>query len=117
MKSAMQDAPLTVASILRHVATNHAARQVITYGGNEPARTMTYGSLEKRCGQLANAQRRAGVGDDDRVATLLWNNQEHLEAYAAIPAMGADLHTLNLRPCHLWRRDASHRRGRDAGSA
>lgn len=37
MKSTMQDVPLTVASILRHVATNHAARQVITYGGNVTA--------------------------------------------------------------------------------
>ena len=97
MKSTMQDVPLTVSSILRHVATNHAGRQVITYGGAEPARTTTYGPLEERCGQLANALRRAGVGDDDRVATLLWNNQEHLEAYAAVPAMGAVLHTLNLR--------------------
>ena len=34
---------------------------------------------------------------DQRVATLLWNNAEHLEAYLAIPSMGAVLHTLNLR--------------------
>ncbi len=27
----------------------------------------------------------------------MWNSQEHLEAYYAIPAMGAVLHTLNLR--------------------
>src|SRR5205807_517963 len=26
-----------------------------------------------------------------------WNNQEHLEAYLAVPSMGAVLHTLNLR--------------------
>ena len=36
-------------------------------------------------------------GDGDRVGTFLWNNQTHLEAYLAIPAMGAVLHTLNLR--------------------
>ncbi|MFY9820857.1 MAG: long-chain fatty acid--CoA ligase, partial [Thermoanaerobaculia bacterium] len=33
----------------------------------------------------------------DRVGTLQWNNQEHLEAYMAVPGMGAVLHTLNLR--------------------
>jgi fatty-acyl-CoA synthase len=27
----------------------------------------------------------------------MWNNQEHVEAYCAIPSMGAVLHTLNLR--------------------
>jgi fatty-acyl-CoA synthase len=27
----------------------------------------------------------------------MWNNQEHLEAYVAVPAMGAVLHTLNIR--------------------
>ena len=29
--------------------------------------------------------------------TLCWNHQEHMEAYLAIPCMGAVLHTLNLR--------------------
>ena len=27
----------------------------------------------------------------------MWNNAEHLEAYLAIPSMGAVLHTLNIR--------------------
>jgi fatty-acyl-CoA synthase len=31
------------------------------------------------------------------VATFMWNNNEHLEAYLAVPAMGAVLHTLNVR--------------------
>jgi fatty-acyl-CoA synthase len=31
------------------------------------------------------------------VATFAWNDQKHLEAYLAVPAMGAVLHTLNIR--------------------
>ena len=27
----------------------------------------------------------------------MWNTQEHMEAYFAIPGLGAVLHTLNLR--------------------
>ncbi len=50
-----------------------------------------------RAAQLAGALRRLGVDGDQRVATLLWNNAEHLEAYLAVPSMGAVLHTLNLR--------------------
>src|SRR5882757_9998809 len=38
-----------------------------------------------------------GVKPGDRVATLSWAGQEHLEAYLAIPSIGAVLHTLNLR--------------------
>ncbi|NEE54107.1 long-chain fatty acid--CoA ligase, partial [Streptomyces sp. SID8455] len=38
-----------------------------------------------------------GIDGDQRVATLMWNNAVHVEAYLAIPSMGAVLHTLNLR--------------------
>ena len=31
------------------------------------------------------------------MATFQWNNAEHLEAYFAVPSMGAVLHTLNIR--------------------
>ena len=31
------------------------------------------------------------------MATYSWNTQEHLEAYMAVPTMGAVLHTLNIR--------------------
>jgi fatty-acyl-CoA synthase len=44
-----------------------------------------------------NLLRGLGVERGDRVATLCWNHQEHLEAYFAIPMIGAVLHTLNLR--------------------
>ncbi len=47
--------------------------------------------------QLAHALRGLGVDGDDRVATFMWNNAEHLEAYLAVPSMGAVLHTLNIR--------------------
>ena len=41
--------------------------------------------------------RSLGVGPGDRVATFAWNTREHLEAYLAVPCMGAVLHTLNVR--------------------
>ena len=31
------------------------------------------------------------------MATLLWNQTEHMEAYFGVPAAGGVLHTLNLR--------------------
>ena len=38
-----------------------------------------------------------GVGKGDRVGTFGWNTYRHLEAYYAVPTMGAVLHTINFR--------------------
>ena len=53
--------------------------------------------MAERVNRLAGALRTLGIVPGDRVATLCWNHQEHIEAYFAIPCMGAVLHTLNLR--------------------
>ena len=57
----------------------------------------TYGDWYRRSQALAAALQNAGVRPGDRVATLMWNHYIHLEAYFAIPVVGAVLHTLNLR--------------------
>ena len=38
-----------------------------------------------------------GVKEGDKVGTLAWNDHRHLEAYFAIPSIGAVLHTINIR--------------------
>ncbi|OPC82132.1 long-chain fatty acid--CoA ligase [Embleya scabrispora] len=96
MLSTMQDVPLTIARIMRHGTTVHGGSKVVTWTGGTPRRT-TYAEIGRRSAQLAHALRELGVTGDERVATFLWNNQEHLECYLAIPSMGAVLHTLNLR--------------------
>jgi fatty-acyl-CoA synthase len=59
---------------------------------------MTYADVRASAAQLAHALRDdLGVTGDQRVATFMWNNNEHLVAYLAVPSMGAVLHTLNLR--------------------
>ncbi|MEU3711915.1 long-chain fatty acid--CoA ligase [Streptomyces catenulae] len=96
MFSTMQDVPLTVSRILEHGSTVHGSSQVITWTGGEPHRR-SFAEVGARAAQLAHALRGLGVEREDRIATLLWNNAEHLEAYLAVPSMGAVLHTLNLR--------------------
>ncbi|MFD6857352.1 long-chain fatty acid--CoA ligase [Rhodococcus sp. NPDC060090] len=96
MLSTMQDAPLSIAQILRHGSSVHSQAEVVTWTDSGPRRR-TYAEVGQRCAQLAHALRGLGVNDDERVATFMWNNAEHLEAYLAIPAMGAVLHTLNIR--------------------
>ena len=98
MLSTMQDAPLLVSGILRHGQQVYGDSAVITITGAEGESTSaTFAEVAARAERLAKALGRLGIGDSDRVGTFLWNNQRHQEAYLAIPAMGAVLHTLNLR--------------------
>jgi fatty-acyl-CoA synthase len=82
--------------IMRHGTTVHGDGEVVTWTG-DGARRASYAEVGRRVAQLAGALRGLGVTGDQRVATFQWNNQEHLEAYLAIPSMGAVAHTLNLR--------------------
>ena len=57
----------------------------------------TIGACVDRARRLASALRDLGIEPGDPVATLMWNQPEHLEVYYAVPSMGAVLHTLNPR--------------------
>jgi fatty-acyl-CoA synthase len=96
VRSTMMDVPLTVTRIMQYGSTVYGDREVVTYAA-DGLRRQTYAETGARAAKLANALRSLGVDGDQRVATLMWNNAEHLEAYLAIPSMGAVLHTLNLR--------------------
>ncbi|KAB2344807.1 long-chain fatty acid--CoA ligase [Actinomadura rudentiformis] len=96
MWSTMQDFPLTITSIMRYGTDVFGASEVVTWTG-DGTRRRTYAEVGERAARLAGALRSLGVDGDQRVATFMWNNTEHLEAYLAIPSMGAVLHTLNLR--------------------
>ncbi len=96
MKSTMQDAPLLISDIIRHGEWIYADKKILTVtpeGVNEA----TFFQVSKRAERLAAALSNLGVASGDRVGTFMWNNQAHMEAYIAVPCMGAVLHTLNIR--------------------
>ena len=47
--------------------------------------------------QLANALRKMGINQGDRVGTMAWNTWRHLECWYGISGIGAICHTLNPR--------------------
>jgi fatty-acyl-CoA synthase len=96
MRSTMQEFHLTIGAILRHGTEVHGDAEVVTATADS-MRSRSYAELAGRTARLANALRGLGITGDQRVGTFQWNNAEHLEAYLAVPAMGAVLHTLNLR--------------------
>src|SRR5690349_24165463 len=96
VRSTMMDLPLTITSIMRYGPSVYGEGEVVTWTG-DGTRRRTYAEAGRRAARLANALRALGVDADQRVGTFMWNNAEHLEAYLAIPSMGAVLHTLNIR--------------------
>src|SRR5664279_670088 len=95
--STMQDDfPLTITAILEHGTRVFGRSECVTWQGDS-ARRATFAEVGQNAKRLAKALTRLGIESGDRVATLCWNHQEHLEAYYAVPCMGAVLHTLNLR--------------------
>jgi fatty-acyl-CoA synthase len=94
--STMQDFPLSIAAILRHGERVYAESECVTWT-DSGGRRATFAEVGANAARLANALAALGVGSGDRIGTFCWNSQEHLEAYLAIPSMGAVLHTLNIR--------------------
>jgi 3-(methylthio)propionyl---CoA ligase len=97
MKGLMQDWPLTVPKILDHAALHHGTREVVTRLVEGPIHRSTYDEIHSRTRKLAQALARLGVGAGDRVGTLAWNTQRHLESWYAIAGIGAIYHTVNPR--------------------
>lgn len=96
MRSTMQEARLGVARLLRHAARVTAAAPVVAQAPEGRSRG-TLGGLAARAGRLANALSQRGIGAGSVVASFASATPEHLEAYLAVPALGAVLHTLNIR--------------------
>ena len=65
--------------------------------GADTTKRYTYGELNQRCNQIANAYLNAGIQKGDRVAFLLMNSIEFMESYFALAKIGAVVVPLNWR--------------------
>ncbi len=92
----MQRTPLLLSRLLDRGARLSPDEEIVTMTGSGVHR-QSYAETRARACQLAHALRRRGIAIGDRVATFMWNGRRHLEAYQALPSMGAVLHTLNIR--------------------
>lgn len=60
-------------------------------------RRYNYADLNTRIARLANVLSEAGIKAGDTVAVMDWDSHRYLEAYFAIPMIGAILHHVNVR--------------------
>ncbi|RZJ02149.1 MAG: AMP-dependent synthetase [Brevundimonas sp.] len=92
----MQDYALTVDRFLDHGAKWHGQTRVIT-AGEAGDQTIGYAELRDRANRLSGGLLSLGLGPGDRIATLAWNSQHHVEVWYAAMGAGLVCHTLNPR--------------------
>jgi fatty-acyl-CoA synthase len=93
----MMDVPLTLDWIADRAERWMGSVEVVSRRPDRSVTTTNYAAIIRNARRLARGLVAAGVQRGDRVATLMWNHAEHLEAYFGIPLAAATLHTLNLR--------------------
>jgi fatty-acyl-CoA synthase len=79
---------------LWHTPRVQAPDQEVVY---RDLKRFTYRQIKERIGRLASALSKAGVVPGDTVGVLDWDSHRFLEAFFAIPMMGAVLQTVNVR--------------------
>jgi len=93
----MQAYALTLDKFLDHAAKWRPDVDVVTARGDGSVQRIGYGGLRARAVRVSAVLQEGGVQPGDRVATLAWNSQEHVEVWYGVMGMGAVCHTLNPR--------------------
>lgn len=97
MNSTMMNIPLSLNSFLERASKYYGDQEIVSRLPDKSLHRHTYADMYQRSRALAESLLKAGIQPGERVATLMWNHYAHLECYFAVPAIGAVLHTLNLR--------------------
>ena len=97
MRGLMQDWPLTVDRLLVHADRVHPRREIVTRRVDGSIHRTTYADIHRRARQVSGALETLGIHAGDRVATLAWNGERHMECWYGTMGIGAVLHTLNPR--------------------
>ena len=93
----MQTYALTIDKFLDHAAKWSPLAEIVWSEGGIAQSRIGYARLRERCNRLSGALKALGFALGDRVGTLAWNTQHHLETYYATMSAGLVCHTLNPR--------------------
>lgn len=91
------DYHLTLDKCLSHAELVHGEQEILSCRPDGTIDRYRFRDLARRARRLAMALIEAGLKPGDRVASLMWNNSAHLEAYFGVPLAGGILHTVNVR--------------------
>jgi fatty-acyl-CoA synthase len=96
MQGLMQDAPLTITSILDRGERVFPTREIVTRTATGVERA-TFADLAVEVRRQASVLDALGISADGRVASFAWNTFRHLALYYSVPCTGRVLHTGNIR--------------------
>jgi fatty-acyl-CoA synthase len=98
----MMQTALTMTQMIERAEKYFPKKKVVSRTASGIHR-FTYKQIAERTRRLADSLAKLGVSKGERIGTMAWNHHRHLEAYFAIPCMGAVLHTINIRlsPQHI----------------
>src|SRR6476619_6571989 len=85
--------PLTPMDFARRARRLYADREAVVDGDLR----LTYAQFLERCDRWSSALQALGIQPGDRVAYIAPNTHAHLEAYYAVPQIGAVLVPINYR--------------------
>ena len=93
----MMDRPLTIGWLIDHAARYHGGTEIVSVEADGDVRCSDWAGVAVNACRLASALQRLGIGIGDRVGTLAWNHQRHLEIYFGVSSAGMICHTINPR--------------------
>ncbi|CAM4245639.1 fatty-acid--CoA ligase [Bacillus manliponensis] len=98
----MMNVPLTIHSMIERAEKLFPKKEIVSRT-HDTITHLTYKELGERTRRLSSALHKLGIKEGEKVGTLAWNHHRHVEAYFAIPGIGAVLHTINIRlsPQHI----------------
>lgn len=97
MQGNMIQSPLTLSSLMRHANAVFPNQEIVSVTGETPLHRCTFSQAFERSAQLANALKKLGAEQGERIATLAWNDYRHFELYYATSCSGLVCHTINPR--------------------
>ncbi len=97
MQGLTMDYQLTLPALLKRADDLFGEREIVTRLPDKSFHRYTYKDFVRRSKKLAIALGELGLEKGDRVATLAWNQYQHLEAYFGVPSAGLVIHTINPR--------------------
>ncbi|HSQ04568.1 MAG TPA: AMP-binding protein, partial [Burkholderiales bacterium] len=97
MRGTMMQFPLTLCHLVRRAERLFPGSEIVTRLPDESLHRRSYGDFCRRVRRLGAALQTLGMQPGDRIATLMWNDYAHVEAYFGVPCAGGVVHTLNIR--------------------
>lgn len=92
MKSTMMSTQLSLNTMFARLDRLFGSQTITSRLPDKSLRVQSYAEVADRTRALAHALQGLGVKPGDRVATLCWNHNAHLECYFGIPLVGAVMH-------------------------